>query len=161
MLQMNVFFLIFFLYAMKWYYVLCKRFSLEFNDYKVATCVRTVFLSSFIFVSLMNMNIGEFACDVKSSVRFWVVLGAHFYFFSSLLWLLLLCSMCLQRYRWQIRASLILFVLLQWTAYRQSWSGDLRQQSIAWQFCFYSSSWERCHWQAQHWLWLLKLFITC
>lgn len=29
----------------------------------------------------MNMNIGEFACDVKSSVRFWVVLGAHFYFF--------------------------------------------------------------------------------
>lgn len=32
----------------------------------------------------MNMNIGEFACDVKSSVRFWVVLGAHFYFFFRL-----------------------------------------------------------------------------
>lgn len=41
----------FFFYAMKWYYVLCKRFSLEFNDYKVATCVRTVFLCLALFLS--------------------------------------------------------------------------------------------------------------
>lgn len=31
--------------------VLCKRFSLEFNDYKVATCVRTVFLCLALFLS--------------------------------------------------------------------------------------------------------------
>lgn len=98
----------------------------------------------------MNMKIGEFARNVKSSVRFWVVLGAHFYVFFHLSSGFCCYVACASNgIDDRFVQVWFFFMLLQWTAYRQSWFGDLRQQSIAWQFCFYSSSWERCHWLAQ------------